>query len=76
MKINLHNPYGYKVCYKEKFSKNYYIERFLTHTYKDAVDMKKLYLTFKEYENKKLIWFILPITKKEFKRGIWNQCPF
>ena len=75
MKIDLQNPYGYKVCYQEK-NKNYYIERFLTHTYKDAVEMKKLYLTYKEYKDLKLKWFILPITKKEYKRGIWNQCPF
>ena len=75
MKINLHNPYGYKVCYKEK-NKKYYIERFLTYTYKDAVEMKNFYLTYKEHKELKVKWFILPITKKEFKRGIWNQCPF
>ena len=36
MKPNLHNPYGYKVCYKEKGCKNY-IRRFITRTYREAI---------------------------------------
>ena len=40
MKPNLHNPYGYKVCYKEKGCKSY-IRRFITRTYREAKKMKE-----------------------------------
>ena len=40
MKPNINNPYGYKICYKEKFSK-YYVKQFITHSYNQAVKVKK-----------------------------------
>ena len=80
IKPKLKNPYGYKVCYKEKGSKVYVI-KFLTHSYRQAVDMKILYLRAppKTDGNKKLkkpTWFVIPIKKSEIRAGIWREVPF
>ena len=42
MKPDLHNPYGYKVCYREHRSKTI-VRYFIVHGYKKAVDMKQFY---------------------------------
>jgi len=79
MKPNLKNPYGYKVCFKRSRDKppEY---MFLTYTYKQAVEMKKYYYRYPppDDDGNKIIskWYILPITKKEMKSGIWQQAPF
>lgn len=81
MKPNLHNPYGYKVCYKEKGCKNY-IRRFITRTYREAKEMKEMYLRFPSLATlsnrplKKPEWVIIPIKKSEVRDGIWHEVPF
>lgn len=79
MKPLLENPYGYKVCYP--IDKKFYKYRFLTKTYKQAVDIKKMYYQYpppddngKPINNVK--WQIFPITRKEVIRGIWREDPF
>ncbi len=81
MKPDLHNPYGYKVCYRERRSKRI-VRYFIVHSYKSAVSMKQLYIRYPPREretNRQLnrpTWLILPITRKEVLRGIWRECPF
>lgn len=81
MKPDLHNPYGYKVCYRERRSKKI-VRYFIVHCYKDAVSVKQGYIRYPPREretNRQLnrpTWFILPITRKEVLRGIWRECPF
>lgn len=74
MKINLKNPYGYKICYTKKGNKNHFIDDFHTHTYKGAVKVKKINHKYTK-KKEKLTWYILPITKKEVVNGIWKY-PF
>ena len=45
MKPNLHNPYGYKVCYRERRSKRI-VRYFIVHSYKDAVSVKQGYIRY------------------------------
>ena len=82
MKPDLHNPYGYKICYKEKGSKEL-VTTFMVHSYKKAKYIKEMYAKLRPvytYPNekplKKPTWFIIPITRKEVRDGIWRQCPF
>jgi len=81
MKPILNNPYGYKICYREKGSPEY-IERFLTYSYRQAVKVKQMYVKWPNMACignmtiKKPTWYIIPITKKEVKAGIWRQVPF
>jgi len=67
------NPYGYKVCYREKRSKDF-IRILITSTYKEAVKVKKTYLLAPQIAEMKAldrpIWDIFPITQKEVKAGI------
>lgn len=79
MKPLLENPYGYKVCYP--INRKIYKYRYLTKTYKQAVDIKKMYYQYpppddngKPINNVK--WQIFPITRKEVIRGIWREDPF
>ena len=81
MKPDLHNPYGYRVCYRERRSKT--TDRyFIVRSYKNAVDMKMFNIRNPPREretNRQLnrpTWLILPITRKEVLRGIWRECPF
>lgn len=75
MKPTLYNPYGYKVCYKERNKP--YKTKFITHSYKQAVKAKQGYVRYPlEFCNKKVVWHILPISRKEVKNGIWRQSPF
>ena len=82
MFINLQNPYGYKVCYTEKGYKKVYNQHFITYTYNQAVKTKMFYLRYpplSRTDNHKLnkpTWYIIQITKREVKRGIWRECPF
>lgn len=81
MQPNINNPYGYKVCYKEKHTKRY-IRYFLTYTYKQAVRAKQGYVRFPQLSRednhilKKPVWHIIPITKFEVRDGIWREVPF
>lgn len=79
MKPLLENPYGYKVC--SPINRKIYKYRYLTKTYKQAVDIKKMYYQYpppddngKPINNVK--WQIFPITRKEVIRGIWREDPF
>ena len=75
MKPNINNPYGYKICYKEKYKKHY-VKQFITHSYKQAVKIKKDYLKEDNLLLKKPVWHIIPITKSEIRDGIWREVPF
>ena len=75
MKPNIHNPYGYKICYKEKFSK-YYVKQFITHSYKQAVNVKKDFIDENNPLLKNPVWHIIPITRAEVLKGIWREVPF
>ena len=75
MKPNANNPYGYKICYKEKFSK-YYVKQFMTHSYNQAVKVKKDFIKENNPLLKNPIWHIIPITRAEVLKGIWREVPF
>ena len=75
MKPNVHNPYGYKVCYKEKRSRRY-VRCFKTHTYRQAIQAKNYYLRYPPKGAKKPAWFVIPIKKSEVRAGIWREDPF
>ena len=81
MKPILNNPYGYKVCYKEKGCKDY-IKHFLTYTYRQAMQAKNFYHRFPQrdreddHELKKPVWVIITIKKSEVRAGIWREDPF
>lgn len=76
-----HNRYGYKVCYKEQYSKQY-VRHFIAYTYSQAKLAKHGYLLYPQYsrldnhilQNPK--WKILPISKAEVLAGIWREDPF
>lgn len=76
--------YGYKVCYTEKGHKSELKRYFITYTYKQALKMKELYLRYTHLRSRedynhilnKPTWYILPITRKEVRQGIWRECPF
>ncbi len=80
-----HNRYGYKICYTEQGHKSELKRYFITQTYLQALEMKDYYLRYpknlrsREDFSQILInptWYILPITIKEVKQGIWRECPF
>lgn len=80
-----HNRYGYKVCYTEKGHKQELKRYFITYTYAQALQMKEFYIRYpkglhsrEDYNHilNKPTWYILPITIKEVKQGIWRECPF
>lgn len=81
MKPILNNPYGYKVCYKEKGCKEY-IKHFMTYTYRQAKFVKQSCLRFPpraredNHELKKPEWVIIPIKRSEVRAGIWREDPF
>ena len=75
MKPNTNNPYGYKICYKEKFSK-YYVKQFMTHSYNQAVKVKKDFVKENNPLLKNPVWHIIPITRAEVLKGIWREVPF
>ena len=80
MRKKRHNN-GYKVCYKEKGSRQY-IRYFITYTYKQAklaVNGYKLYPPTAREDNHILdnpIWKIIPIKHSEVRDGIWRDDPF
>ena len=81
MKPILDNPYGYKVCYREKGCKEY-IKFFQTYTYLQAKKAKESYIRFKpkaredNHELRKPQWVIIPIKRSEVRAGIWHEDPF
>ncbi len=81
MKPILNNPYGYKVCYKEKGCREY-IRHFMTYTYRQAKQAKSSYISHPpraredDHELKKPEWVIIPIKKSEVRAGIWREDPF
>ena len=78
MKINLNNPYGYKVCYSTPKRKRKLIEYTYTNTYGLAQFEKRRYEKFSEDSHNNLYratWYIVPIKKREYNK-IWGNCPF
>ncbi len=80
MKPNIHNKYGYKVCYIRKRAK-IPIKRFITYTYDNTKGIKEMYYKYppSDDENKPIVnvkWEIYPISRKEVINGIWKECPF
>ena len=79
--MNKNNPYGYKIGYRENGSL-LFNRLFITRSYNQAVFMRNFYRRYepKRRERTKInsdpFWEILPITKKEFLGGIWNENPF
>ena len=73
MKIKLHNPYGYKVCFSYKNKKRKINIKTYVNTYNLAKFEKNLYE--KQYLEDKITWYILPVKKREYNR-IWKGCPF
>jgi len=73
MKINLQNPYGYKLCCANKNEKHYKII-VITNTYDLAKFEKERHLKMQN-KKEKFNWFILPIKKKEYYK-LWKDCPF
>ena len=75
------NPFGYKIGYRENGSR-FFNRLFITHSYRQAVSMRNLYLRYEKQDRKtgRLLinpfWEIVPITKKEILAGIWNETPF
>ncbi len=75
MKVNTNNKYGYKVCYTEKHHKKLNV-KFKTWTYSQAMEMKRFYCTYPLWNVEKPTWFIIPISKSEYRNGIWREVPF
>ena len=81
MKPNLDNPFGYKVCYRERGCKDY-IRHFLTYTYSQARQAKMFYIKYpqRSREDEHLLdrpeWVIIPVKKSEVRAGIWHEVPF
>ncbi len=80
MKASTNNAYGYKVCYIEKHKRRPH-KRFITHSYKKAVEAKQAYYRYPppDRDGKDIVnvkWEIYPITKQEVKNGIWYEVPF
>ena len=81
MSMNRNNPYGYKVGYRENGSR-LFIRYFKTYTYEQALFSLRHYRNYPQHEretNRPLInpvWSIKPITRKEYKKGIWDELPF
>ena len=79
--MNKYNPYGYKVCYKEKYCSEY-IKHFKAYTYSQALSARRYYRKYEKKTRednhllKKPYWVIIPITKSEVKDGIWHEVPF
>lgn len=73
--------YGYKICYKEQGAKDY-TRHFMTYTYHAAVKELRYLISTPQaskddghlLNNPK--WKIIPITQKEYRNGIWQECPF
>jgi hypothetical protein len=80
-RMNKHNTYGYKVCYRER-GKVKYVCYFKTYTYEQAVYSKAYYIRFttKSRDDSHTlinpIWRIRPITRKEVLAGCWRDVPF
>ena len=76
-----HNPYGYKVCYRE-IGSDRYIRHFLTYTYRQAVFAMDGYIRYPPRARddghilKNPIWRIIPVSCGEVKTGIWREVPF
>lgn len=75
------NRYGYKIGYRENGSRSF-IRYFMTYTYKQALFSLEHYRQSPQREretNRPIVnpsWEIKPITKKEYKAGIWDKIPF
>ncbi len=76
-----HNPYGYKVCYKEAGMKDY-IRHYKTYTYRQAVKAKTGFILYppRAREDNHILkdpkWVVIPIKHSEVKDGIWRENPF
>ena len=80
-KINKHNPYGYKIGYRENGNR-FFVCHFLNRTYKDAKRYLELFTKYPTYTHTDLrliensTWEIRPIRFSEFAKGIWKESPF
>lgn len=81
MKPKRKNPYGYKICYREKGQKKY-VRHFLTYTYSQAKRAKALFIKYPQkarddgHPLRKPNWVIIPVKKSEVRAGIWHEVPF
>ena len=79
--MNKNNPYGYKIGYRENGGR-LFIRYFMTYTYKQALLSLEYYRNYPQRErdtNRPIVnpfWEIKPITKNEYKAGIWKEIPF
>ena len=80
--IDKHNPYGYRIGYRENGSR-FFEDYFLTYTYPDAIKVRQHYLTYPplySHDDEHLLirpsWEIRPITLQQLLAGIWQQNPF
>ena len=80
MQKQLNNPYGYKVGYHEIDSR-LFTRIFITRTFPAARSMMHFYRKYghdiaKKQQRQRVNYDIIPITKKEFLEGIWDEPPF
>ena len=75
MKPILNNRYGYKICYTEKPLKKRYVTQIRVHSFRHAMKVKREYVAKRQRKRDRKVWHVIPITKAEVKRGIWNR-PF
>lgn len=82
MKRSKHNPYGYKLCYREP-GEIPYRRYFKTYTYRQAMKAKQSFLQYPPRDrgnNHRVLfaveWVIIPIRHSEIKDGIWLEDPF
>ena len=81
MKPKRKNPYGYKICYREKGQKKY-VRHFLTYTYSQAKRAKAGFVKYPQkarddgHPLRKPNWVIIPVKKSEVRAGIWHEVPF
>ena len=75
------NRYGYKIGYRENGGR-LFIRYFMTYTYKQALFSLEHYRKYPQRERETGIpivnsfWEIRPITKNEYRAGIWKEIPF
>ena len=77
--MNKHNPYGYKVCYRQ--NDKFFVRLFITKTRKQAYHVLNYYQKYGHIGCRKskiemFNYLIKPISKKEILAGIWDELPF
>ena len=64
------NNYGYKIGY---YRLGKFIAKIVTDSYQTALSALENEV---KYEIEKRKWIIKPLTKREYARGVWRDCPF